>query len=70
MWRTLFDELLNVWKAILATRHLSAIDSVQRGDELGMFHLGSTVVVLLESGLSITRTLGTVRYGEALVKAA
>jgi hypothetical protein len=35
-----------------------------------MFHLGSTVVMLLEPGLSITRALGMVRYGEALVKAA
>jgi phosphatidylserine decarboxylase len=52
------------------THGVKPASSVQRGDELGMFHLGSTVVVLLEPGLSITRDLGTVRYGEALVKAA
>jgi len=54
----------------VGTHAVSPASSVQRGDELGMFHLGSTVVVLLEPGLSITRALGTVRYGEALVKAA
>jgi phosphatidylserine decarboxylase len=39
---------------------------VSRGDELGMFHLGSTVVLLLEPGLRISRGVGAVRYGAGL----
>lgn len=42
---------------------------VMRGDELGMFHLGSTVVLLLEPGVSVTRQLGKIRYGDSLLKA-
>ena len=42
---------------------------VARGDELGMFHLGSTVVLLLEPGVSVTRQLGKIRYGDSLLKA-
>jgi phosphatidylserine decarboxylase len=43
--------------------------SVHRGDEIGIFHLGSTVVVLIEPGLPVTRGLGPIRWGQALVKA-
>ena len=43
--------------------------SVARGDEIGMFHLGSTAVVLLEPGVSIGRSLGKVRFGESLLRA-
>jgi phosphatidylserine decarboxylase len=43
--------------------------SVGRGDEIGMFHLGSTAVVLLEPGLSVGRALGKVRFGESLLRA-
>jgi len=42
---------------------------VVRGDEIGMFHLGSTAVVLLEPGVTISRAVGPVRYGEALTGA-
>jgi phosphatidylserine decarboxylase len=42
---------------------------VMRGDELGIFHLGSTVVLLLEPGVSVTRQLGKIRYGDSLLKA-
>ncbi|HET7541834.1 MAG TPA: archaetidylserine decarboxylase [Polyangiaceae bacterium] len=42
---------------------------VARGDEIGMFHLGSTAVVLLEPGLSVGRPLGRVRFGESLLRA-
>jgi phosphatidylserine decarboxylase len=42
---------------------------VTRGDEIGMFHLGSTAVVLLEPGVSVGRPLGKVRYGESLLRA-
>lgn len=43
--------------------------SVARGQEIGMFHLGSTAVVLLEPGVSVGRALGKVRYGESLLRA-
>jgi phosphatidylserine decarboxylase len=43
---------------------------VSRGDEIGRFHLGSTVVLLLEPGLSIRRPAGTVRFGESLLRAS
>jgi len=42
---------------------------VARGDEIGMFHLGSTAVVLFEPGLTLTRATGVVRLGESLVSA-
>jgi len=42
--------------------------AIERGGELGMFHLGSTVVVLLEPGTHIERRLGRIRYGESLLK--
>lgn len=44
--------------------------SIQRGDELGMFHLGSTVVVLLPEGVAWGRSVGAVRMGEGLVSAS
>jgi phosphatidylserine decarboxylase len=40
---------------------------VRRGDELGMFHLGSTAVVLFEAGTVLSRETGSVRMGEGLV---
>lgn len=40
---------------------------VCRGDEVGVFHLGSTVVLLFEPGTSITRPVGKVRYGDSLI---
>jgi hypothetical protein len=40
---------------------------VARGDEIGMFHLGSTAVVLFEPGVTLTRTTGVVRMGQSLV---
>jgi phosphatidylserine decarboxylase len=40
---------------------------VGRGDEIGMFHLGSTAVVLFEPGLTLTRATGLVRMGQSLV---
>ena len=39
---------------------------VHRGSEIGIFHLGSTAVVLVESGVNISRPLGPVLYGESL----
>jgi len=46
------------------------VRGVSRGDEIGIFHLGSTVVLLLEPGVSITRPLGRVRYGDSLLRPA
>ncbi|MDX2055912.1 MAG: archaetidylserine decarboxylase [Polyangiaceae bacterium] len=40
---------------------------IERGDELGAFHLGSTAVVIMERGAEIRRPLGRVRYGESLL---
>lgn len=42
--------------------------AVARGDEIGMFHLGSTAVVLCEPGVAIGRGLGVVRMGESLAR--
>ncbi len=42
--------------------------AVKRGDEIGMFHLGSTVVLLVEPGLQIAKPTGVVRYGESLLR--
>src|SRR5262245_24457408 len=43
---------------------------VRRGDELGAFHLGSTVVVLAGRGTSFSRPHGPVKYGESLLSAS
>ena len=43
---------------------------VRRGDEIGIFHLGSTVVMLLEPGVEIGRDTGPIRYGESLLRPA
>ena len=43
---------------------------VRKGDEIGIFHLGSTVVLLLEPGLSVVRPTGPVRFGESLLRPA
>lgn len=39
---------------------------VQAGDELGVFHLGSTAVLFLEPGVDLSRDFGPIRYGEPL----
>jgi phosphatidylserine decarboxylase len=41
---------------------------VRRGDEIGVFHLGSTAVLLFEPKVEICRDLGSVRYGQSLMK--
>jgi phosphatidylserine decarboxylase len=41
---------------------------VRRGDEIGMFHLGSTVVLLFEPGIALQRGVGSVRYGQTLLR--
>lgn len=42
--------------------------SVERGDEVGIFHLGSTVVALFEPGVTLRRPPGPVKYGETLLR--
>jgi phosphatidylserine decarboxylase len=36
------------------------------GDEIGVFHLGSTAVVFVEPGTPLSRASGPIRYGQAL----
>lgn len=42
--------------------------TVERGSEVGIFHLGSTVVALLEPGVTLQRPHGPVKYGETLLR--
>jgi phosphatidylserine decarboxylase len=42
--------------------------SVTKGDEIGVFHLGSTVVLLTEGRGRLSWATGPVRYGESVVK--
>lgn len=44
--------------------------AIERGDEIGIFHLGSTVVVLLEPGIQLERQPGRILYGESLLRPA
>ena len=39
---------------------------LQRGDEIGVFHLGSTAVFLTPPGVVLSHDLGPIRYGQAL----
>lgn len=41
---------------------------IQRGDEIGSFHLGSTVVLLVQPGVTICALEGKVRYGQSLIR--
>jgi phosphatidylserine decarboxylase len=49
---------------------VSPAATVHRGDEIGIFHLGSTVVLLLEPGPVLKRGEGPLRYGESLTRPA
>ncbi len=48
-------------------RELEPPVAVARGDEIGIFHIGSTVVLLTEAPARISREAGPIKYGEALV---
>jgi phosphatidylserine decarboxylase len=48
---------------------LNPMVRLKKGDQVGVFHLGSTVVLLCEPGLTICRSVGKVRYGEDLLSA-
>lgn len=39
---------------------------VEKGDEIGIFHLGSTTVLFVEPGVAISHPIGAIRYGQAL----
>ena len=41
---------------------------VQRGDEIGSFHLGSTVVLLVQPGVVLNAAEGQVRLGQSLTR--
>jgi len=40
--------------------------SLSPGDEIGVFHLGSTAVIFVEPGTTLSRDPGPIRYGQAL----
>lgn len=51
----------------IGTHHLSPPHAVDRGGEIGVFHLGSTAVVFTEPGVPpLARELGAIRLGEPL----
>lgn len=39
---------------------------LRQGDEVGVFHLGSTAVLFVEPGTTLAREPGPIRYGQAL----
>jgi phosphatidylserine decarboxylase len=51
---------------IVGDRRIHPPKPMQRGDEIGIFHLGSTVVMLAEPGTVLSRSPGAVRYGQSL----
>jgi phosphatidylserine decarboxylase len=51
-------------------RELSPSLSVRRGDEIGVFHLGSTVVLFVEPRVTLCRPEGKIRYGQSLLAAS
>ncbi len=44
--------------------------AVSRGDEVGMFHLGSSTILFTEPGVDVTRAPGVIRMGQSLVGGA
>jgi phosphatidylserine decarboxylase len=55
----------------LGTHRVSPAFHVERGDEIGIFHLGSTAVVFVEPGApALVRHTGPIRLGEPLSHAA
>jgi phosphatidylserine decarboxylase len=53
----------------LGPQPLTPAVPVRKGGEIGIFHLGSTAVLLLEPGLAVAREAGPIRYGESLLRA-
>ena len=53
----------------LGDHHIRPALSVQKGDEIGVFHLGSTAIVFVEPGhvRPFVRPLGPVRLGQSLM---
>ena len=63
-------KVLNGRNIVDGNHSISPEVSVKRGDEIGIFHLGSTVVLLLEPGPVLRRAEGPVRYGVSLTRPA
>ena len=55
---------------IAGTKTLQPPQPVTRGDEIGIFHLGSTVVMFVEPHVKLCRPEGPVRYGQSLLAAS
>ena len=51
----------------LGVHRIEPPESVRRGDELGAFHLGSTVVLLMGKSATFSRRPGPIQYGESLL---
>jgi phosphatidylserine decarboxylase len=49
---------------------LTPAHPLRRGEEIGIFHLGSTVVAFFEPGTAIRRPTGEVQYGESLLQSS
>ncbi len=41
---------------------------LKRGDEIGVFHLGSTVVLMVQTGTALGANEGKIRYGQSLIR--
>lgn len=55
----------------IGTHHLSPPSTLDRADEIGVFHLGSTAVVFVEPRVApLARDLGPIRLGEPLQRRA
>lgn len=52
----------------LGEHRVSPPVAVAQGDEVGVFHLGSTVVMLFEKRGNLSHATGPVRFGESLVR--
>ncbi len=50
------------------THRLDEPVSVSKGEEIGIFHLGSTAVVLFEDAVRLVRPTGPVEYGQPLAR--
>jgi phosphatidylserine decarboxylase len=57
-------------EATAGTTALSPAKTLAKGDELGVFHLGSTVVVLCARSVAMVPPGRPIRYGESLLSAS
>jgi phosphatidylserine decarboxylase len=61
---------VNAYDVPLGDHHFNPPLEVRRGDEIGVFHLGSTAVMLVEKrlGRAFVMAEGPVRFGQALLR--